>query len=483
MSLARLGLDNRFFLLFLCNKYALLQLHNYVTCTLVCMNDSTESLSVLINQIDYTLAPPGPLDNSSLSRVPIIRVYGASSAGQKACVHIHQVYPYFFIEYTAKVTPDSGTYCSSPGHTRLTLFQLVHRYITKLSLSLNHAIALSLRRNPSKSQYIRAIILVKGVHFYGFHSSYTPFLKIHLVDPALMNRAVTLMQSGTIMRTKFRVFENHLSYLVQFMCDFGLYGCGWINLGEVWERSPECQDPSVAPPFMTSAYCRQSQMPLEVDVVSHQILNRHQLQARDMHNKLSIPAPPPPSEPVVLSVRELWEDERRRRMNKGLSPTPTLQIDFSKTSRGRGGDWVAEARWWEELRKKIEEERHDEPLVSGDHDNWDTWVMTTFESVEALWEPQFRFWKPGKANVNATLEDSTVEAENPFDTWTGTPEDAEVDVDETTLSSQDIDQIMSRNEGEWAEDPCEDGDFDDCQGDEDLRVDDEVAPHEGRGDR
>lgn len=446
------------------------------------MNSSTKSLSVLINQIDYTLAPPGPLDNSSLSRVPIIRIYGASSAGQKACVHIHQVYPYFFIEYTAKLTPDNGTYCSLSGHTRLTLFQLVHRYITKLSLSLNHAIALSLKRNPSKSQYIRAIILVKGVHFYGFHSSYTPFLKIHLVDPALMSRAVTLMQSGTIMRTKFRVFESHLSYLLQFMCDFGLYGCGWINLGEVWERSPECQDSSVAPPFMTSAYCRQSRMPLEVDVVSHQILNRHQLQARNMHNKLTIPAPPFPSEPVVLSVRELWEDERRRRMNKGLSPTPTLQIDFSKTTRGRGGDWVAEARWWEELRKKIEEERDNEPLVSEDHDNWDTWVMTTFESVEALWEPQFRFWKPGKTDVNV-LEGSTVEAENPFDTWTSTPEDAEVDVDETTLSSQDIDQILSRNEGEWAEDACEDGDFDDCQGDEDPQVDGEVAPHEGRGDR
>ena len=68
-------------------------------------------LSVLINQIDYTLAPPGPLDNSSLSRVPIVRIYGASSTGKKACVHIHQVYPYFFIEYTAKVTPDNGMYC------------------------------------------------------------------------------------------------------------------------------------------------------------------------------------------------------------------------------------------------------------------------------------------------------------------------------------------------------------------------------------
>ncbi|KAL4069612.1 hypothetical protein V8B97DRAFT_2024397 [Scleroderma yunnanense] len=443
-------------------------------------SSSTESkLSVLINQIDYTLAPPGSLDNSSLHRVPIIRIYGTSSTGQKACVHIHQVYPYFFVEYTAKVTPDN-----------------VHQYITKLSLSLNHAIALSLKRNPSKSQYIRAIVLVKGVHFYGFHSSYTPFLKIHLVDPALMNRAVTLMRSGTIMRTKFPVFESHLSYLLQFMCDFGLYGCGWINLGEVWERCPESQDPLITPPFMTSPYCRQSRMSLEVDAVAGQILNRHQLQARNMHNRLTIPAPLLPSEPLVLSVRELWEDERQRRINKGLSPTPPLQIDFSKSSRGCGGDWVAEAHWWEELKKKIEEERHNEPLVFENHDSWETWVMTTFESVEALWEPQFRTWKPVKRDVEGVKdpEDSSIlllnasEAENPFVTWNGTLEDAEADVDETLLSSQDIDQIIAGGEREWADDVGEDGDFDDPvddgQAGEDpiphqFEVDGKVVPHEG----
>ena len=361
------------------------------------------------------------------------------------------------------------------------LTQLVHRYITKLSLSLNHAIALSLKRNPSKSQYVRAIILVKGVHFYGFHSSYTPFLKIHLVDPALTNRAVTLMQSGTIMQTKFRVFESHLSYLLQFMCDFGLYGCGSIDLDEVWERSSECQDPSLAPPFMTSPYVRQSRMPLEVDVVAHQILNRHQLQARNMHNKLTIPAPPLPSEPLVLSVRELWEGERRRRINKGLPPTPTLQIDSSKTSRGHGGEWVAEARWWDELRKKIEVERHSDTLVSENQGSWETWVMTTFESAEALWEPQFRSWKPAKPDVNVQ-ENRTVERENPFDTWTGISEGAEVEVDETTLSSQDFD-----NMGGWTEDAGEDGGsedpIDDGQGEEDVQPENELTPHGANGDR
>jgi DNA polymerase zeta len=72
------------------------------------MSSDEPTLRVRINQIDYTLVPPGPLDNSALPRVPIIRIYGASSKGMKACVHVHQVYPYFFVEYNGQMRPDSG---------------------------------------------------------------------------------------------------------------------------------------------------------------------------------------------------------------------------------------------------------------------------------------------------------------------------------------------------------------------------------------
>ncbi|KAG6332362.1 hypothetical protein ID866_6727 [Astraeus odoratus] len=456
------------------------------------METATESgpaLSVLINQIDYTLAPPGPLDNSSLPRVPIIRVYGASSAGVKACVHIHQVYPYFFIEYTGKLIPDNGTYYFDGRLLpMLTRQRTVNRYTAKLSLSLNHAIALSLKRNPcsSRAQYIRSIILVKGVHFYGFHSSYTPFLKIHLADPALMNRAVTLMQSGTIMKTKFCVFESHLSYLLQFMCDFGLYGCGWMNLGEAWQRTPDSEDPTSAGsyPFKLSPYFRQSRMPIEVDAVAYHILNRHQLQPRDVHNKLLIPAPPLPSEPVVLSIRELWDDERRRRMNKGLTPTPVLPVDPSKASRRTGGNWVAEVRWWEELRKRIEEEKQSKPPVLDSNNDWEKWVMTTFDSVEALWEPQYRTRRLGKDTVDeADAQGKGIgaipmldETNNPFarvsqdTTWakTGDSEASEVDVDEALLSSQDIDQMMARNRRNWIDDTGEDDDVNENENAEDA---------------
>ena len=264
------------------------------------------------------------------------------------------------------------------------------------------------------------------------------------------------------MHTKFRVYESHLSYHLQFMCDFGLYGCGWINLAQVWKRGIE-DDPDLGASntFKMSPYFPQSRMPIEVDVVAHQILNRHQLSARSVHHKLTIPAPPMSSDPVVLSVRELWEDERHRRVARGLSPTPKVPIDLSKSSRGKGGDWVAEARWWEELRAKIQREKEDNQRMVESEARWEKWVMTTFESVEALWEPEWRNWKPGRPvhgpgsknlDVVPPLAD-TEEMENPFaqasqdESWigNGTPKSIAVDVDEGILSSQDIDQMAEQD--------------------------------------
>ncbi|PCH36835.1 DNA/RNA polymerase [Wolfiporia cocos MD-104 SS10] len=419
------------------------------------------SLRVRVNQLDYTLAQPGPLDNCSLPRVPAIRIYGESSVGKKACVHVHQVYPYFFVEYSGKIDP-----------------QHVHTYIAQLKHSLNYAIAVSLKRNPHSpnSQFVRAIILVKGVHFYGFHSSYSPFLKVLIVDPAFVSRAVTILQSGTVMKTRFHVYESHLSYILQFMCDFALYGCGWMDLDQVWERGIEGTDERFGSTstllkddygFEASPHFRQSRMPLEVDVAAHQILNRHRLVQRELHHKLKIPADPLPPEPLVPSVRELWEDERRRRIKRGLPPSPEIPQDPSANSRGRGGEWVAEARWWEEIRNRIERECGQDRPVNLEM-GWERFVMTTFESIEALWEDERKVWKPKSPEeaVQSTVKDVTKDPPNAFDetltqaclgTLSSKEKDAEIDVNEakkmtklsqtskiSTSSSKDIFSIPSR---------------------------------------
>ncbi|KAF8078614.1 hypothetical protein FPV67DRAFT_1465830 [Lyophyllum atratum] len=415
------------------------------------MSSKQATLRVQITQIDHTLIQPGPLDNSSLPRVPVIRIYGASSVGKKTCLHVHQVYPYFFVEYSGKLTANH-----------------VNRYVSRLTKSLNLAIALSLKRNPSSpgAQYIRAIILVKGVHFYGFHSSYTPFLKVFMADPAFVQRAAAILQSGTVMGTRFRVFESHLSYALQFMCDFGLYGCGWIDMEDVLQRDVqstyEGEFASVdysEREFNASPYYRQTRMPLEVDAIAPHILNRHNISARNLHHKLEIPAPPLPAEPLVLSVRELWEDERNRRVARGLNPSPEIPVDLSDSSRGPGGDWVAEAEWWEEVRKKVERDREAERSLQPSSTGWENWVMTTFESVEALWEEQWRHWRPANEEYTGagpkTLETASSIQEVQ---WNAPDEVSElednsnaVDVDISLFSSQEISQLIELEEAGWAQ--------------------------------
>ncbi|KAJ4484682.1 hypothetical protein C8J55DRAFT_26384 [Lentinula edodes] len=423
------------------------------------LSPSFGNLRVQINQIDYTLAPPGPLDNSTLPMVPVLRIYGPSENGKKTCVHIHQVYPYFFVEYSGVLKANH-----------------VKNYATKLRRSLNHAVALSLRKEPasSKSRYIRSVVLVKGVHFYGFHSSYSPFLKVLVADPALVSRVVAMMQNGTVMGTRFCIYESHLNYTLQFLSDFGLYGCGWLELDNVFQRGQEENTEGIQqePLFPLSPHFRQSRMTLEVDAAAHQILNRRGLSAREWHHKLEIPSPPLPSDPLVLSVRELWEDERARRRSRGLNPSPEIPVDLSESSRGSGGSWVAEARYWDEIGRRIEQERtmaHD----IEDAQSWEGAVMTTFESIEALWEEEYKTWKPRKFEHDEATHSET-EVTATVDLLPGedsVEDDLNIDVDVSFLSVEepptddmenvDEDEYLDRPEYNQPEDEFDDGVDDD----------------------
>lgn len=346
----------------------------------------------------------------------------------------------------------------------------VGSYIAELTRSLDCAIALSYKRNPlsQKSRFVRAVLLVKGVHFYGFHSSYTPFLKIYMIDPSYLTRAATLLKSGVVMSKKLNVFESHISFCLQFMCDFNLYGCGWLDLGEVWRRGEDYSsdkeseegEPGIESTqavqafFKSSPHPTQSRMELEVDVVAFHLLNRHALSARKIHHKLSIPGPKLPTDPLVLSVRELWEDERRRRAAKGLDPSPELPADPSENSRRPGGDWVAEARWWDEIKRRIEAERgHEEPRQDK---SWEKWVPTTFESLDGLWEDRYRAWKPEligdefSDGPEPTFNDQSL---NPYDSSENKQHYGELsqmlqpNVNESLLSSPQLQQILDEENG------------------------------------
>lgn len=132
----------------------------------------------------------------------------------------------------------------SHDHEKYSLTSTVHAYIRSLRNALNQALA---NRNPSsasnrnrnnaqQARFIRSILFTKALPFYGFHHTYSSYLKILLSDPSLLQPLATILRSGAVFGTKFEVYEAHLGYLLQFMVDFNLYGCGWLEIGEAWLR-------------------------------------------------------------------------------------------------------------------------------------------------------------------------------------------------------------------------------------------------------
>lgn len=74
---------------------------------------------IRLNCIDHYQAtptnydPPLPTINATSQKqlapgVPVIRVFGATETGQKACVHIHGAFPYLYIEYDGILAQDEG---------------------------------------------------------------------------------------------------------------------------------------------------------------------------------------------------------------------------------------------------------------------------------------------------------------------------------------------------------------------------------------
>ncbi|KAF9551467.1 DNA polymerase zeta [Mortierella hygrophila] len=354
-----------------------------------------------IADLDYTMVPPGPLDvqgcqflpsHIPVQKVPVMRIYGANEAGQKTCVHIHQVYPYFYVPYQGSLEPAE-----------------LHGYIHQLGVSLNHASAITFNTPPQdlrKSQYVAAITPVKGIPFYGYHVGYSYFLKIYLFNPDFENRIVELMRSGAVMRTVFQPFEAHIPFRLQFCIDYNLYGMGWLELEDALLRSDV---PAAAegdhPKRLTKGTVmdtriwspendpgRISYCEIEMDTTADRIVNRDLAPERDTHFSLEECFKPPPTTAQVPSVAGLWEDDVRRRKANNLpsQEAPKTQVREPETIPWLNNDlnkrMVASL-----VKEMVERQSQEKTPTQGDFDNYRTKddplaesLMTAYESVEFL---------------------------------------------------------------------------------------------------
>ncbi|KAL2017597.1 hypothetical protein VTK56DRAFT_1917 [Thermocarpiscus australiensis] len=364
---------------------------------------------VRLNCIDHYQATPTRYDPelrkdfraseaAKQPKVPVIRVFGSTETGQKVCAHIHGAFPYLYIEYRGPL--DKPT---------------VSDYIYRLHLSIDRALAVSYRRDQYREpqSFVARITLVKGVPFYGFYVGYRFYLKVYMLNPLVMTRLADLLQQGLIMNQKFQPYEAHLQYLLQFMTDYNLYGCDYIEAGKARFRAPvpDPAGPDDPPSIWDSntipaeritddpSLPRVSHCSIEVDICVQDILNRKAVEERRLHHDfVEREHPLPPDLKLVHSMAGLWKDEakrRKKRMGKldpGASPfPPEALVSMSADPRySQPPGWIHEEEYREQIQQLIEQESRedgDEFTFSNyvERDPNEESIQTAIQSVEDLY--------------------------------------------------------------------------------------------------
>lgn len=178
----------------------------------------------LVTLDHYLAAPSAPLDPlvSKLGgwevwQVPVLRIFGVTPAGQKACLHVHGVLPYLTVP------------CTEPRPER---FAVV--LASEIDLLLNTAAG----RATSMHRHVHHVAVFRGMRLYGFHDREETFLRIYLYNPHHVPKVAELLLSGHVLKQVMQPHEAHIPYSLQFMVDHNLHGMSFVRVESFKFRRP-----------------------------------------------------------------------------------------------------------------------------------------------------------------------------------------------------------------------------------------------------
>ncbi|ETW03555.1 hypothetical protein H310_04972 [Aphanomyces invadans] len=320
--------------------------------------DDQEMMRVEVVDVNYYMAKPLPalaipcLPQGPCYRrarvVPVVRIFGATPAGQKCCVHVHGIFPYFYMR------------CEN-DHAFESVDELV-ALLPKIAQDIEAAVrtlsqangkapqAATMAVHASKASHrphtitIAKLAVVTGVPFYGYHSSEALFVKVFMYDPAMMSRIVQVVESGLVTQRTFQPYEAHIPYLLQVFADYHIEGMNYLIARDFKFRRPlphaqphlssDNNAVWLAPPSAGTTFAgreapvvsssswngRTSVCSLELDVSSQCILNPTGAMSD--------------SQCYVPSLAPLWEEEKLRRQAAGLHGTPDAPLSIPRQVGG-----------------------------------------------------------------------------------------------------------------------------------------------------
>ena len=271
------------------------------------------------------------------------------------------------------------------------------------------------------------------------------------------------------MKKVIQPYESHMQYLLQWMCDYNLYGCAYIDCSQAKFRGPvpdyldmnstthQWHNRAIPPSFISDdeTVSRQSHCSIEIDVCVQHILNRLDVKSRPIHHDfVERKFPIATDEKLVQSMAGLWRDETRRRKarlgeaNPGSSPfPPEVLVSVSADPRdAQAGGWIHEKEYMEKVELIIQDERQrsDGKRIEFDgfveNQSFEDQVQTSLESVEDLFPENI-------ARVVVSRLASQAAADKSRETAADTPE-----VDESRLLSFEEDEFPYESDEELARD-------------------------------
>ena len=215
--------------------------------------------SVRIITIDYYMIKPvaglhvqrTPLTAQRISKLPVVRVFGTTPGGQKTCLHLHGLFPYFLLPCTGR----GGVWEGQPLGTWENRAGDIANFVDAIDAAIRvtlwggrseapsaagpvgpvpttmDAATAALPRQFQGTTFVYNVTMVRAKRFYGYHAEEEPFLKMFFLNPAIMTKAVNLLRAGAIKGRRYLPHDAHIPFHLQ-ACPgrlwswFGLKGGG-----------------------------------------------------------------------------------------------------------------------------------------------------------------------------------------------------------------------------------------------------------------
>lgn len=223
-------------------------------------------------------------------------------------------------------------------------------------------------------RFIASVACCRACPVYGYTVGYSVKLKILLLLPTYKTRLFRLLNENKIDFLSFssssssssmheqpalQIYEAHINYFSQFLADYNLYGCGWLDIDNFYIRSPIFTSNSLLGNLKSDleeyvatnnilnpmTYPRMGRSLLEIDIHIDSVLNRTKLRQRDVHNDFTEFVTPTPQQHIYLSSLRLTLDDLKFQCeSRGRHDTSQILNElysqvFTKLGQRGYADW------------------------------------------------------------------------------------------------------------------------------------------------